>query len=138
VEVDGQTVGRIGHGFLVLLGVRNGDSREDALYLAEKTAHLRVFEDGQGKMNLTLLDTGGAVLVVSQFTLYADTRKGRRPGFSEAAPPTQAEELYRYFASALADFGIPVATGRFAAMMDVSLVNRGPVTIIIDSGQRQK
>ncbi len=138
VKVEGDTVGEIGRGFLVLLGVRHGDTGEDARYLAEKTANLRVFEDEQGKMNLSLLEVGGAALVVSQFTLYSDTRRGRRPGFSEAAPPAEAEALYRHFVSALAGLGVPVATGRFAAMMDVSLVNRGPVTIIIDSEQRAK
>ncbi|MDW7652340.1 MAG: D-aminoacyl-tRNA deacylase, partial [Bacillota bacterium] len=133
VDVSGETTGEIGRGQLILLGVQPGDSSEDVTYLAEKTANLRIFEDKDGKMNLSLLDIDGEALVVSQFTLYADTRKGRRPGFSNAAGPELAEPLYEEFCSSLRELGIPVATGRFGAMMDVSLVNHGPVTIIIDS-----
>jgi len=138
VETGGEVVGEIGAGLLLLLGVRPGDGEEDIAYLVEKTVNLRIFADQEGKMNLSLLDIGGAVLVVSQFTLYADTRKGRRPGFSGAAGPETAEPLYRRFCSALEARGVAVATGRFGAMMDVSLTNQGPVTIIIDSGQREK
>jgi D-aminoacyl-tRNA deacylase len=138
VEVDGRIIGEIGAGLLLLVGVRHGDNEDDVKYLAEKTANLRIFEDDEGKMNLSLLDTGGSALVVSQFTLYADTKRGRRPGFSEAAEPAQAEKLYLCYADSLSMLGVPVATGRFAAMMEVSLVNSGPVTIIIDSEQRAK
>lgn len=133
VEVDGGVIGEIGQGFLILLGVRPEDGEADVRYLAEKTAHLRVFESEEGKMNLSLLDIGGEALVVSQFTLYADTKRGRRPGFTGAASPELAEPLYLRFCDALRAFGITVATGRFGAMMNVSLTNHGPVTIIIDS-----
>ncbi|MBS4022205.1 MAG: D-tyrosyl-tRNA(Tyr) deacylase [Dethiobacter sp.] len=136
VEVDGCVTGEIGSGLLVLLGVRHGDSEDDVKYLVEKTAHLRIFEDNSGRMNLSVLDAGCSVLVVSQFTLYADTKGGRRPGFSEAAAPGHADLLYRCFIDTISGIGVPVATGRFAAMMDVTLVNNGPVTIIIDSEQR--
>jgi D-tyrosyl-tRNA(Tyr) deacylase len=136
VDVGGETTGKIGQGMLILLGVQPGDTLEDVKYLTEKTSNLRIFEDEAGKMNLSLLDAGGEALVVSQFTLYADTRKGRRPGFSTAAGPELAEPLYEEFCQALAALGVGVATGRFGAMMDVSLVNHGPVTIIIDSEQR--
>jgi D-aminoacyl-tRNA deacylase len=135
VEVDGETVGEIGNGLLILLGVQPGDSESDIRYLAEKTANLRVFEDDAGKMNLSLLDCEGQALVVSQFTLYADTSRGRRPGFSGAAGPELAEPLYEKFSAALRSMGITVANGRFGAMMDVSLINHGPVTIIMDSPQ---
>lgn len=137
VEVAGETVGSIGKGLLLLLGVKPGDNEDDVRYLIEKTIHLRIFEDDDGKMNLSLLDIGGEALVVSQFTLYADTRKGRRPGFSDAAGPGVAEPLYENFCALLRAKGIPVSTGRFGAMMSVSLVNQGPVTIIIDSEQKQ-
>jgi D-aminoacyl-tRNA deacylase len=136
VEVGGRVIGEIGAGLLLLVGVRHGDNEDDVKYLAEKTANLRIFEDDEGKMNLSILETGGSALVVSQFTLYADTKRGRRPGFSEAAEPVQAEKLYLCYADSLSALGVPVATGRFAAMMEVSLVNSGPVTIIIDSEQR--
>jgi D-aminoacyl-tRNA deacylase len=138
VEVGGRVIAEIGAGLLLLVGIRHGDNEDDVKYLAEKTANLRIFEDDQGKMNLSILETGGSVLVVSQFTLYADTKRGRRPGFSEAAEPVQAEKLYLCYADSLSALGITVATGRFAAMMEVSLVNSGPVTIIIDSEQRAK
>ena len=133
VEVDGATVGAIGTGMLVLLGVARDDTVADAAYLAEKTAGLRIFEDGDGKMNLALPEVGGAVLVVSQFTLLGDCRKGRRPGFTEAAPPELADALYGDFAATLRARGLTVATGVFRAEMLVHLVNDGPVTLLLDS-----
>ena len=133
VEIDGVTVGAIGTGMLLLLGVARGDTAEDAAYLAEKTAGLRIFEDGEGKMNLALAEIGGAVLVVSQFTLLGDCRKGRRPGFTEAAPPELADALYTDFAATLRARGLTVATGVFQAEMLVHLVNDGPVTLLLDS-----
>jgi D-tyrosyl-tRNA(Tyr) deacylase len=133
VEVDGQVVGRTGPGLLVLLGVGHGDTAEEARQLAEKTAGLRIFSDAEGKFNLSLLDVRGGALVVSQFTLYADTRRGRRPGFSDAAAPELAAPLVEAYAAALGALGAPVATGVFGAHMRVALVNDGPVTIILDS-----
>lgn len=133
VVVDGQTVGAIEEGLVVLLGVESGDEEKDADYLADKCAGLRVFQDAGGKMNQSLLDTGGQALVVSQFTLCGDARKGRRPSFVNAAPPDQAEALYERFAQRLRQAGVQVATGRFQSMMEVRLVNRGPVTILLDS-----
>lgn len=133
VETAGRVIGEIGPGLLILLGIRSEDTEEDINYLVKKIAQLRIFEDNDGKINLSLLDTGGQALIVSQFTLYADTRKGRRPGFSGAAPPDVAEPLYNRFCQAMADLDVTVATGCFGAMMDVTLVNQGPVTIIIDS-----
>ena len=133
VEVGGEVVGAIGQGFLVLLGVANGDTPADAAYLAEKTAGLRVFEDAAGKMNLALNDVGGAVLAVSQFTLLGDCRKGRRPGFTDAAPPELADALYNDYVAALRAAGLTVATGVFRAEMQVHLVNDGPVTLLLDS-----
>ena len=133
VTVDGEVVGRIGRGFLVLLGVATDDTQEDVVYMAQKVAGLRVFEDADGKMNLALADVGGQVLVVSQFTLYGDCRKGRRPSFIAAAPPEQAETLYRGFVAELKGQGIAVETGRFQVHMDVELVNDGPVTLIVES-----
>lgn len=130
---DHQTVGSIGPGLMVLLGVAHGDTTEDCRYLAEKIVHLRIFEDDQGKMNRSLLDVGGAMLVVSQFTLMGDCRKGRRPSFIAAAPPDQAEARYLEFCDCVKAKGIDVATGRFGAMMQVSLVNDGPVTLILES-----
>lgn len=137
VQVDGEIISQIGPGLLILLGVQHGDTEEDARYLVEKTANLRIFEDEAGKMNLSVLDTGGEALVVSQFTLYADTRKGRRPSFTGAALPEEAKRLYEFFCRELAARGLAVSTGRFAATMEVALVNHGPVTIIIDSEQRR-
>lgn len=133
VEVGGEVVGAIDRGFLVLLGVANGDTPADAAYLAEKTAGLRVFEDGDGKMNLALQEVGGAVLAVSQFTLLGDCRKGRRPGFTDAAPPELADRLYNEYVSALRAAGLAVATGVFRAEMQVHLCNDGPVTLLLDS-----
>ena len=136
VEVATEVTGEINQGLLILLGISPADGQAEMIYLTEKIAHLRVFEDEAGKMNLSLLDFGGEALVVSQFTLYADTRRGRRPGFSAAAAPELAEPLYLQFCEQLRKLGIAVATGRFGAMMNVSLVNQGPVTIIIDTDQR--
>jgi D-tyrosyl-tRNA(Tyr) deacylase len=133
VAVDGETVGAIGGGLLVLLGVEEGDGEQDAEGLAKKTAELRLFEDAEGKMNLSVMEVGGEVLVVSQFTLAADCRKGRRPGFSRAAEPETANRLYLYFVELLKGRGLTVATGRFQAMMQVHLVNDGPVTFLLDS-----
>ncbi|MCS7237319.1 MAG: D-aminoacyl-tRNA deacylase [Thermoguttaceae bacterium] len=133
VTVDGQIVGTIGRGFVVLLGVGQDDTEEDAVKLAEKTIGLRIFEDSAGKMNLALADVGGSVLVVSQFTLFADCRKGRRPSFVGAAAPEKAQALYEYFVNYIKTKGIPVATGRFREHMLVELVNDGPVTIWLDS-----
>ncbi|MFA0766276.1 MAG: hypothetical protein BDTLLHRC_001229 [Candidatus Fervidibacter sp.] len=133
VVVNGQEVARIGKGFLVLLGVGREDSEEDAEYLAAKVAHLRVFEDEEGKLNRSLLEVNGAALVVSNFTLYGDCRKGRRPSFTDAAPPEQAERLYRHFCEALSRQGVAVQTGVFQAHMQVGLVNDGPVTLLLDS-----
>ncbi len=133
VTVDDQIVGEIGRGLLVLLGVAQDDVQRDLDYLAEKISQLRVFEDAEGKMNRCLLDIGGAMLVVSQFTLLGDCRKGRRPSFVAAAEPGRAEALYEEFVSVVRAKGIPVATGQFRAHMDVALVNDGPVTILLDS-----
>jgi D-tyrosyl-tRNA(Tyr) deacylase len=133
VTVDGQIVGQIGRGLLVLLGVGQEDGESDARQLAEKTVQLRIFDDADGKMNLSLADVGGAMLVVSQFTLLGDCRKGRRPSFVHAAPPELAERLYKTFVAAVGVQGIQVATGRFRAMMQVELVNDGPVTLLLDS-----
>jgi D-tyrosyl-tRNA(Tyr) deacylase len=133
VTVDGKIVGSIQHGLLILLGVSKNDLEADADYLSGKIANLRIFEDNIGKMNLSLLDTGGEALVVSQFTLLGDCRKGRRPSFIDAAPPDMANRLYEYFTQKLKDKGVPVQTGIFRAMMDVSLVNDGPVTLILES-----
>lgn len=133
VTVAGEITGEIGRGFLVLLGVAEGDGSEDATYMAQKIAGLRVFEDAEGKMNLGLADVGGAMLVVSQFTLLGDCRKGRRPSFIAAARPDQADALYQEFVAYVKEQGITVATGRFQEHMDVELVNDGPVTLLIDS-----
>ena len=133
VTVGGGLAGEIGRGLVVLLGVGQGDGPEDAAYLAEKIAGLRVFEDEKGKMNLSLLETGGSVLAVSQFTLYGDCRKGRRPSFSEAAPPQEAERLYEYFIEELEKRGLRVARGSFGEHMTVEIINDGPVTLLLDS-----
>ena len=133
VTVEDKIVGQIGQGFLILLGIAHSDSEAEAAFLARKIAGLRVFEDGDGKMNLSLSEIGGAVLAVSQFTLYADTRKGRRPSFVDAARPEQAEPLYRRFCELLVAEGVPVEKGIFQATMQVALVNDGPVTILMDT-----
>jgi D-tyrosyl-tRNA(Tyr) deacylase len=133
VRVGGEVTGRIGRGLVVLLGVRAGDAERDADYLVEKIAGLRIFPDEAGKMNRSVEEVGGALLVVSQFTLYGDTRKGRRPSFVEAAPPEVATALYEYFVERARARGLPVATGVFQAMMEVDLVNEGPVTLIVES-----
>ncbi|TNJ67629.1 D-tyrosyl-tRNA(Tyr) deacylase [Paenibacillus hemerocallicola] len=133
VSVDGETVGKIERGLVVLVGVTHEDTEQDARYLAEKLAGLRIFEDGEGKMNLSVLDTGGEVLSVSQFTLYGDVRKGKRPNFMAAARPEQAEPLYERFNELLLAQGVHVETGVFGAMMDVQLTNWGPVTLVIES-----
>lgn len=133
VSVDGETVASIGSGLVVYLGVAADDGERDLEYLAGKVAGLRIFEDERGAMNLSVVDVGGEVLVVSQFTLLADCRKGRRPSFVGAMEPGRAETLYESFAGALAARGVPVRTGRFQALMDVESTNRGPVTILLDS-----
>jgi D-tyrosyl-tRNA(Tyr) deacylase len=129
VTVDGASTGRIGRGLVVLLGVGVDDREAEARWLSEKIVGLRIFEDDEGKMNLSLAEVGGAMLVVSQFTLYGDARKGRRPSFTDAAPPELAERLYEFFVRQVAGQGVEVATGRFRAMMQVRLVNDGPVTL---------
>lgn len=133
VVVDGETVGQIGRGLLVLLGVSTADGEDDVRWLADRVVGLRVFNDAEGKMNLSLADVGGELLVVSQFTLLGDCRKGRRPSFIEAAPPELAERLYGEFVDRASSLGVRVATGRFRTHMDVELVNDGPVTLVIDS-----
>jgi D-aminoacyl-tRNA deacylase len=132
VTVENEICGEIGLGMLVLLGVTNGDTEADARLLAEKIAGLRIFEDSAEKMNLSLSDVGGAMLVVSQFTLYSDCRKGRRPSFTEAAPPEMAENLYEVFVAAVAAQKIPIATGRFRTHMEIELLNDGPVTLVLE------
>lgn len=134
VSVDGEVVGAIGQGFVALVGVGHGDGEEEARWLARKVAGLRVFEDAEGKFNLSLGDVGGSVLVVSQFTLYADARKGRRPSFVDAAPPEIAQPLVERFAELLRGEGVPVAGGVFGAMMLVEIHNDGPVTIWLERG----
>lgn len=133
VVVDGRETGSIGTGFVILLGVGGDDGREDAEYLAEKIVNLRVFEDSDGKMNLSLKDVGGELLIISQFTLHGDCRKGRRPSFTGAAPPEKAEALYDEFVSMCRQKGVNVETGQFQAHMQVELINDGPVTLIINS-----
>ena len=133
VTVAGEITGEIGPGVLVLLGVGQQDIEANADYLAEKIAGLRIFEDDAGKMNRSVVDMGGAVLVVSQFTLYGDVRKGKRPSFDAAAPPQRARELYEYFVNRIRAGGLRCETGRFQEMMDAELVNAGPVTILLDS-----
>jgi D-aminoacyl-tRNA deacylase len=133
VTVDGEITGQISRGLLVLLGVSTTDTESDADYLADKITGLRIFEDSDGKMNLSVADIGGAILAVSQFTLYGDARKGRRPSFDAAARPEQAKKLYEYFVEKIRAAGLPCETGRFQAEMKVDLVNDGPVTILLDS-----
>ena len=138
VRVEGETIGAIDVGLLVLLGVRDGDDEETAQRLAAKTAELRIFADDAGRFNRSLVDVGGEALVVSQFTLYGDTRRGRRPSFNDAAKPSIAEPLVSAYVWALASHGVRVAQGRFGAHMQVSLVNDGPVTIVIDSDELER
>jgi D-aminoacyl-tRNA deacylase len=138
VTVNGNIVSAIEQGFLILLGVTHGDKEAEVLYLARKIAGLRVFEDRAGKLNLGLTEVGGAALVVSQFTLYGDVRKGRRPSFTEAAPPEQASQLYQRFCQLLGEQGIPVQQGIFQAHMAVALVNDGPVTLWLDTAELLK
>ncbi|MEH7306501.1 D-aminoacyl-tRNA deacylase [Neobacillus drentensis] len=133
VTVAGEVTGQITKGLVLLVGVTHDDKVEDAAYLADKIVNLRIFDDEDGKMNLSLLDVGGEILSVSQFTLYGDCRKGRRPNFMDAARPEQAVELYEVFNNLLREKGICVETGRFGAMMDVELINDGPVTLILES-----
>lgn len=135
VTVEGRKVGSIGPGLLVLLGVARGDTEKDGEYLAEKLAGLRIFEDEEEKMNRSVAQMGGSILLVSQFTLYGDVRHGRRPSFTQAAPPDEANRLYEDLAQKLRDKGMTVETGQFQAHMEVSLVNDGPVTILLDSGK---
>jgi D-tyrosyl-tRNA(Tyr) deacylase len=135
VTVDGEITGEIGLGLLVLLGVGRDDTNSDATYLAGKIAGLRVFEDDQGKMNLSVLDAGGSVLAVSQFTLYGDVRRGKRPSFDAAAAPEKARQLYEFFVEQVRATGLRCETGRFQETMKVELVNEGPVTILLDSGK---
>ena len=133
VRIEGQLVGRIAGGLVVLVGIGSEDSHEAGEWLAEKIVHLRVFDDDAGKMNRSLLETSGAVLCISQFTLYGDCRKGRRPSYERAAPPEAARVLYESFVAALRSHGVRVETGEFRAMMEVELVNDGPVTLLLDS-----
>jgi len=133
VKVGEEFTGRIGEGLLVLLGVAQDDTESDSNYLAEKVAGLRIFEDDEGKMNRSVIDIGGAVLAVSQFTLFGDARKGKRPSFDAAARPGRARELYEHFVARITELGLRCETGRFQEMMEVELVNQGPVTILLDS-----
>ncbi|MCA0982641.1 D-tyrosyl-tRNA(Tyr) deacylase [Halobacillus yeomjeoni] len=136
VKVDAEEVGSIQEGLVILLGVTHEDTKEDARYLAKKIPFLRIFEDDDEKMNLSLIDIGGRMLSISQFTLYGDCRKGRRPNFMEAAKPEQAEELYEAFNDMVREAGVEVQTGQFGAMMNVQLTNAGPVTLVLDSKER--
>ncbi len=133
VSVDGKVAGRIGKGILILLGIAHEDTEEDSKYLAAKCANMRIFEDESGKMNLSLLDIKGAALIVSQFTLYGDTRKGRRPDFTAAARPEKAVPLYKHFIREFRSLGIPTETGVFGAMMDIEIHNDGPVTLMAET-----
>ncbi len=133
VSIDGEVVGEIGPGVVILLGIRQGDTEEDVAYLAQKCVNLRMFADENGNLNRSLLETGGEALIISQFTLYGDTRKGRRPSFTEAARPEVSEPLYDQFVEAVRRYGVRVATGRFGAMMLVKIHNDGPVTLLVES-----
>ena len=135
VRVQEKVAGEIGKGLLVLLGLGQDDTPKEADYLLDKIINLRIFEDSEGKMNLSLLDVGGEFMVISQFTLYADCRKGRRPSFTDAAPPEEAQKLYDYFVAEAKSRGLKVATGIFQALMEVELINFGPVTILLDSSK---
>ncbi len=136
VTVDGRLVGEIGQGLLVLLGASCSDDQDDVVYVVRKILGLRIFQNSDGKMDLSVAEVNGAVMVVSQFTLYGDVRKGRRPSFDEAAPPESARPLYDSVIEGIRDVGVKVATGEFGAMMDVSLVNNGPVTLLVDSAKQ--
>ncbi len=137
VRIDGETVGQIGTGFLLLVGITHSDKKQEAEYLAKKVANMRIFNDAEGKMNLSLAEVGGAILSISQFTLYGNVHKGNRPSFIKAAPPEVAEPLYAYFNTLLRElYGLTVETGRFGADMKVDFVNDGPVTILLDSADR--
>jgi D-tyrosyl-tRNA(Tyr) deacylase len=136
VQVDSETTGEIGNGLLVLLGVHHDDGDREVKWMADKISNLRIFDDKNGQMNRSLLDTGGAMLIVSQFTLYGDCRKGRRPGYSAAARPDQAKVLYEKLLTASRNAGIKTASGKFQAHMEVSLVNDGPVTLLLDSSKQ--
>jgi D-tyrosyl-tRNA(Tyr) deacylase len=136
VSIEGEEVGRIDRGLVVFLGVAVGDTEKDAQYLAQKIVGLRIFADKEGKFNLSALDVRGELLLVSQFTLMADTRKGRRPSFTDAAPPAQADKLFSYFVTQVKATGLKVATGRFQAYMQVGIQNDGPVTILLDSREK--
>lgn len=136
VEVNGEVTGQIDKGLVLLVGITHEDTKDDVRYVAEKIANLRLFEDGDGKMNLSIFESGGSVLSVSQFTLYGDTRKGRRPSFSEAAKPDVAEPLWEQFNEELRRLNLHVETGIFGAMMDVTLTNDGPVTLLVESKQK--
>jgi D-tyrosyl-tRNA(Tyr) deacylase len=136
VRVAGEVVGSIGRGMVVLVGVARGDGEKDARYLAQRTVNLRIFSDEAGRFNLSALDIGGELLVVSQFTLLADTRKGRRPSFTDAAPPAQAEELFNFFVDEARASGLRVETGRFQQYMQLEIHNDGPVTIMLDSREK--
>lgn len=138
VKVNNETVGAIDKGLMVLVAATNGDTESEALALADKSINLRIFEDENGKMNLSLLDVAGSMLAISQFTLYADTRKGRRPAFTDAMEPVSAERLFESYKAAVAAGGINVQSGVFGAHMDVELCNSGPVTIILDSDEKRK
>jgi D-aminoacyl-tRNA deacylase len=138
VKVDGRTVGAISTGLVVLVGIAKFDSEADADYLSDKLLGLRIFPDEAGKMNRSIVDAGGSILAISQFTLYGDCRKGRRPSFDAAAPPDLAVSIYNYFVDSLRRSPVPVETGTFQASMEVHLVNQGPVTILIDSGERNR
>ena len=138
VDVNGNTVGSIGAGLLALLGISKADSEEDADYLVDKLLHLRIFPDQDRKMNRSIAESGGSLLIVSQFTLYGDCRRGRRPSFDQAAPPERAQALYEYFVAAARRGPVPVQTGVFQAMMEVHLVNDGPVTVLLDSADRKQ
>ena len=135
VSVDGEIVGSTGYGLVVLLGISREDGSEDVEYMVEKIPNLRIFDDDEGKLNLSLLDVGGGMLAISQFTLYGDCRRGRRPSFTDAAAPEHANVLYEEFVRGVRNMGVPVETGIFRAEMDVHLVNHGPVTILLDSGK---
>ncbi|GGH68499.1 D-aminoacyl-tRNA deacylase [Compostibacillus humi] len=136
VTVDSEVIGEIENGFVLLVGVKHDDTEEDVEYLANKIVHLRIFEDDEGKMNRSILDVNGSILSISQFTLYADTRKGRRPSFVKAAKPEYANRMYELLNEKLRQYGVKVETGKFGAMMDVRLTNVGPVTIIIESKEK--